>query len=551
MIRHLAIALCLTSSVLRSFSGDFESNWHQWRGPENNGVSRSATPPLEWSETKNVGWKVGIEGQGTSSPIVWNEKVFLTTAINTGEVDPLLPKPEDQPDRVFGIKFPNTTYEMVVLCLDRNTGELLWKDTATTQVPQEGHHKDASFASPSPFCDGERLYCWFGSAGLFAYSLDGKKLWERDLGRARVGASLGEGSSPVVHQGKLVLVRDHSGQSSIECLEAATGRTIWKKDRDEGNAWATPAIAERNGIVQVITTATNAVRSYNLENGEEIWWATGLTNNSTPCPIVDGDTVFCMTGYQGHALLAIPLTGTGNVTERIRWRADRGTPYVPSPILYGEQLYFSQSNQGILTSRRAKDGSEVIERTRVPELGDLYASPVGANGRIYWVGRKGTTVVTEPGDTFKVLSTNHLNDTFHASPALVGKQLILRGMQFLYCLEEGGSVDGTKVTASPMREPKNSGKGSTDLRRESETRMLLEQIAERALPEDYPGPGHQEFVDRWFRTAGPKGARVGQLWREQQRLFPVMKNRGESFIKILDYVRDGGSESGRREEDGQ
>lgn len=563
------------------------NDWHQWRGPENNGVSRTATPPLEWSESSNLRWKAEISGHGTGTPIVVGDKVFVTTAINTDKVDPSLPKPEDQPERVFGIKFPNTSYEMVVLCFDRKTGKQLWREVATTVVPHEGHHKDASFASASPFCDGERVYCWFGSAGLFAYSLDGKKLWERDLGKAKVGASLGEGSSPVVHEGKLILVRDHAGQSTIECLEAASGKTIWKKDRDEGNAWATPAIVKRKGTTQVITTASNAVRSYDLETGDVIWWATGLTNNSTPCPIVDGDTVYCMTGYQGHSLLAIPITGTGDVTDQIRWRADRGTPYVPSPILYDGQLYFTQSNQGILTSLRAEDGSEVIERTRVPDLGDIYASPVGADGRIYFVGRKGTTVVIEPGNEFKVLATNQLDDNFHASPALAGKQLFLRGMRFLYCLEEGGSADGTKVTAAPRPEPEPVAKGEAQadpkkalsdrlrgmveagkltaeesielyltafpeeeenvkrwlagMGEEAKTRSLLEQIAKREIPKDYPGGnGHQPYVERVMKGFSPEQmGRLGQLWKAQERLFPDMENRGESFVRILDHVRSG------------
>ncbi|MDF1859179.1 MAG: PQQ-binding-like beta-propeller repeat protein [Verrucomicrobiales bacterium] len=593
----MKIPILLSLSFIAISLVDAQSNdesWHQWRGPENNGVSKTAKPPLEWSETKNLAWKAEIQGHGTSSPIVLGGKVFVTTAINTGKVDPNLPKPEDQPERVFGIKHPNTTYEMVVLCFDRKTGKRLWREVAKTVVPHEGHHKDASFASASPFCDGERVYFWFGSAGMFAYSLDGKKLWERDLGPAKVGASLGEGSSPVVRNGKLVIVRDHSGQSTIECLDAASGKTIWKKDRDEGNAWATPAIAEHDGVTQVITTASNQVRSYNLDNGELIWHATGLTNNSTPCPIVDLDaegspTVYCMTGYEGHALLAIPIDGKGDVTDKIRWGADRGTPYVPSPILYDGQLYFTQSNQGILTSLQSADGSEVIARTRVRDLGDIYASPVGADGRIYFVGRKGTTVVIEHGKELKVLATNQLGDNFHASPALAGSQLFLRGMRFLYCLQNGGTAKGTPVTAAPAKsapapvknktpaDPKKalgdklrlmvesgriSGEESielyltafpeeeenvkqwlADLKTEAELRQLLETIARRAIPKDYEGGDkHQPFVDKWFATAPPeKGGEVVRLWKEQQRLFPEMENKGESFIRILDYVRSKGA----------
>ncbi|MFT5496185.1 MAG: outer membrane protein assembly factor BamB [Kiritimatiellia bacterium] len=494
-------------------------NWHQWRGPENNGVSRTATPPLEWSETKNVAWKIKIPGQGTASPIVYGDRIFVLTAVNTELVDPSLPKPEDQPDRVFGIKHPNTRYEMVVLCIDRKTGKQLWRDVAKTLVPHEGHHRDGSFASASPFCDGERLVCWFGSAGLFAYSLEGEKLWERDLGQAKVGASLGEGSSPVVHDGKIVLVRDHAGQSTITVLNAANGKTLWSKERDEPNAWATPAIAQHGGITQVITCASKQVCAYNLETGDIIWSAKGLTGNCTPCPIVDGDTVYCMSGYEGYALLAIPITGTGDVTDAIRWKLDRGTPYVPSPVLYDDRLYFTQSNQNILTAVDVTDGRKLFEKTRLPDVSGLYASPVAAAGRIYFAGRNGTTLVMEHGDTFKVQATNVLDDHFHASPALAGKQLLLRGLSSLYCLEAGASSETSA---------------------EDPLRAKLEAIARRPIPQDYPGggPKHQPFVDREVVKLGPEQSRqLGPLWKAQLRLFPNMENKGNSFIRILDYLR--------------
>ncbi|MFK7768068.1 MAG: PQQ-binding-like beta-propeller repeat protein [Mariniblastus sp.] len=204
-------------------------HWHQWRGPNANGTSSTANPPLQWSEEKNVRWKVAIEGQGNASPIVWGDKVFLLSAINTGRVDPNAAKPEDQPKRVFGIKHPNTFYKFEVLCLDKNTGKELWRQTAIEKVPHEGTHHDADFASASPMTDGERLYCWFGSAGMYCYDLDGKKLWERDLGKAYIGASLGEGCSPVVYRDKLVIVRDQARQSSIEVLDSRSGKTFQSK----------------------------------------------------------------------------------------------------------------------------------------------------------------------------------------------------------------------------------------------------------------------------------------------------------------------------------
>jgi outer membrane protein assembly factor BamB len=271
-------------------------NWHQWRGPDANGVSRTARPPVEWGEDRNVQWKVAIAGKGSSTPIIRGDRVFLLTAIDTGEVDPSLPKPEDQPKRMFDITNPNTAFEFVVMCLDRATGRELWRRIATRKIPHEGTHGDNNFASASPVTDGERLVCRFGSAGLFCYGLDGKKRWERDLGKVVMGATLGEGCSRVLHDGKIVIVRDNQRQSYIETLDAQTGATLWKRDRDEENAWATPIIVEHDGRTQVITTASKKVRSYDLATGEIIWECSGLTGNAIPCPVVEGDRVFCMSG---------------------------------------------------------------------------------------------------------------------------------------------------------------------------------------------------------------------------------------------------------------
>ncbi len=427
-------------SVVTVHAGSFEKeraeNWHHWRGPDANGVSTTAKPPLEWSEEKNVRWKVKIEGQGCSSPIVWGDQVFVLTAINTGKIDPKLPKPEDQPKRVFGITHPNTEHRFVVLALDRKTGKTRWRRVASSGIPHNGTHKDNDFASASPTTDGERLYCWFGSSGLFCFDLAGKKLWERDLGKVFMGASLGEGCSPVIHDGKVIINRDQAQQSTIEVLDAKTGKELWKIQRDEGNAWATPRVLEHSGKTQVITTGSNKVRSYDLRSGKVIWECAGLTGNCIPCPVVEGDLVFCMSGYKGYSLLALPLWAKGDITDSplIKWTHNRGTPYVPSPLLYDGYLYFNQSNTSILSCRRAQTGDVVFDRTRIPGIGQIYASPVGANGRVYIPGRRGTTVVLERGKEFKVLATNKLDDPIDASPALAGDAIFLRGSQFMYCI---------------------------------------------------------------------------------------------------------------------
>ncbi|MEM8670594.1 MAG: PQQ-binding-like beta-propeller repeat protein [Planctomycetota bacterium] len=440
MTFNLTVRL-LTASVLITpfaFAESFEENWHQWRGPEATGVAPEATPPLEWSESKNVKWKVKIDGRGTSTPIVWGSKVFVLTAIDTGVKDASIPDPKDQPKtNFFDIKRPNSKHDFAVICLDRQSGKELWRRVAATKIPHEGAHNDNDFASASPTTDGNYVYCWFGSAGLFCFDVYGTKIWERDLGEVPVGSSLGEGCSPVLFGDRLVIVRDHAGQSTIEAVDTRTGITRWKKERDEDNAWATPRVIEHSGRKQVITAASGFVRSYDLDSGEIIWQCSGLTSNVIPCPVIFGDYVICMSGYRGYSAMAIPLTETGDISgsEKILWKTDRGTPYIPSPLLYDGLLYFNQSNQSILTCLKAETGETAFGPKRVGELSNIYASPVGADGRVYLTGRNGTTLVLQLSDEFKVLSKNQLDERIDASPAIAGKQLFLRGANFLYCLE--------------------------------------------------------------------------------------------------------------------
>ena len=423
----------------KAFLEKTKRSWHQWRGPEATGMSATASPPVTWSEENNIRWKVPIEGQGNASPIVWDDKIFVLTAVDTKVVDPSLPPPEEQPERVFGITFPNTVFRFEVLCLNRFTGKNIWQQTATEKVPHEGTHHHADFASASPVTDGERLYCWFGSAGMYCYSLDGTLLWKRDLGEVRVGASLGEGCSPVLHHGRIIIVRDHAGQSSIEVLEAATGQTVWKRTRVEKNAWATPKIFTKDGErTQVITAASNFIRSYDLDTGEIIWQCSGLTGNVTPSPVIYKDMVICMSGYEGHSVMALKLDSKGDVSgsPAVVWSGDKGTPYIPSPLLFDDQLYFTQSNKGILTSLNVTTGEAIIERTRLPDIQNIYASPVGANGHVYFAGRTGAIVVLKHTNELNVVATNKLDDEFNASPVPVGDCLYLRGRQYMYCIGE-------------------------------------------------------------------------------------------------------------------
>jgi outer membrane protein assembly factor BamB len=423
---------CIAQETIDSRS----QHWHQWRGPAANGVAPNGDPPVTWSESENILWKVPIDGRGSSTPIIWGDKIFLVTAIDSKQVDASLPAPEDQPERPFGITYPNTVHQYVVLCLDRATGTELWRRVSAERIPNEGHHGDNSFASSSPTTDGKRLYVWFGSAGLFCYDLEGKPLWSRNFGDVQTRLSFGEGSSPVVHDDKVIVTRDHEGQSYIVVVDAKTGETLWRADRDEPSGWSTPVVVFHNGKHQLITNGKVRVRSYDLDVGSLIWECGGQVSNVTPSPVLTGDSVLCMSGYRGSALYAIPLTATGDITDTdaIKWSRDRSTPYVPSPLLYDGLLYFNGSNSAVISCLDAESGEVLIEPSRMPGIRALYASPVGAAGRVYFAGRRGTTLVISRGDQFNVIAENKLNEGTDASPAIVGGQLFLRGKSHLYCI---------------------------------------------------------------------------------------------------------------------
>ena len=416
--------------------GAMSLHWHQWRGPAATGVAPHGDPPVTWSENANIHWKVPIDGRGSSTPIIWENSVFLVTAIDTGQVDPEFRPPSDLPENPFGITYPNTFHQYVVICLDRHSGQELWRRVAARRVPREGHHGDNSFASASPTTDGQRLYVWFGSAGLYCYDLGGTLLWSRDLGDVRTRLSFGEASSPVIHQGKLIVTRDQEDQSYIVVVDARTGETIWQADRDEPSGWSTPLVVSVDGKYQLVTNGKNRVRSYDLNDGTLLWQCGGQASNVTPSPVATSDTVYCMSGYRGSALYALPLDASGDITDSkaIKWSKDRATPYVPSPLLCYGLLYYTQSNNAILSCVRAATGDVLIDRQRLPGIRRLYSSPVAAAGRIYIAGRDGTTLVIRQGDEFWVFAENVLDEGTDASPAIVGDQLFIRGRSHLYCI---------------------------------------------------------------------------------------------------------------------
>jgi outer membrane protein assembly factor BamB len=412
-------------------------NWHHWRGPQANGTAPKGDPPITWDDKKNIKWKAPLPGRGSATPIIWGDQVFVLTTIKTDRtVDPTtLPAPDPRFDK--RTNRPTNYYRFVVLSFDRTTGKLRWERTATEQVPHEGHHPTHSYAAGSPTTDGRFLYVSFGSRGTYCYDLEGRLQWQRDLGQLNTRLGWGEAVTPVVHGDSLLLNWDQEAGSALLCLDARTGQTKWKANRDEKTTWNTPLVVEYSGVTQVIVNGTKRVRSYDLASGKLLWECGGMTVNPIPSPVAAGGVVYCVSGYQGAAAFALPLGATGDVTDsdKLLWKCDRGTPYVPSPLLVGDRLYFTQSNNAFLTSLDVTTGKPVLDSVRLPGLRGFYASPVAAGGRIYLVDRAGTTLVLKQGDKLEVLATNRLGDPVDASPAVVGKQLFLRGEKYLYCIE--------------------------------------------------------------------------------------------------------------------
>ena len=327
-------------------------------------------------------------------------------------------------------------YRFVVLAIDRRTGRTIWERTATEAKPHEASHQEnGTYASSSAITDGQRVYAWFESQGMYVYDMDGTLLWSKDLGDKTMRNQFGEGSTPVLAGDRLVIVWDHLAGSFIVALDATNGRELWRQSRDEIDTWATPLVVEQGGRKQAIVPGKNKIRSYDLETGAIVWESKGTTMNPIPSPVFGDGMVFVTSGFQGNNLKAIRLANAkGDITgtESIVWTLDRDTPYVPSPLLYDNVLYLLKTNSGILSAFDAPTGKPHYQLQRLDGLPEVFSSPVGASGRVYIAARDGVTHVIRHGSTYELLAKNKLDDGFDASPALVDNAIYLRGYQNLY-----------------------------------------------------------------------------------------------------------------------
>ncbi|MDB2686224.1 PQQ-binding-like beta-propeller repeat protein [Mariniblastus sp.] len=429
--------LCLIFLSLLSATAVAQDNWSHWRGPTGNGVSETAKPPIEWDANKNVKWKVAIDGRGSGSPVIWEDKVFVVTAVTDGEgAAPAQPRRRRQ----RGVPAPKPTKEtwFDLLCFNRDNGDLIWRQTAVTKVPHQGVHGTNNYASASPCTDGEHVYADFGSRGVYCYTLDGDLVWKYDKFEPMMTrAGFGEGSSPVLADDKLILPYDHEGQSKLYAFNKLTGDIVWEKDRNEPTNWGTPLIVEHDGRKQVVTTGQTKVRAYDLETGDELWTCGGQTERPVASPVKFGDMVVVTSGHRGSFLGAFKLDGKGDIqgTEKVAWTLNRNTPDIGSPVLSDNRLYFYKAKTGVLSCYNVETGQPFFDATRTPQISSTYASPVVANGYVYLTGRDGTTVVIKDAEKYEVVSINSVGEGVDASPAPVDDELFIRGEKHLFCIE--------------------------------------------------------------------------------------------------------------------
>jgi outer membrane protein assembly factor BamB len=425
-----ALALASLAAAPQSAAG-----WLQWRGPANSGMA-VGDAPLRWSDTTGVTWKVAIPGRGHSTPVIVGERMFLTTAIPTG-------RGQAPPARLRGGgggADAGIEHRFVVMAIDRRTGKTLWEQTPIVATPHEGYHRVyGSFASNSPVSDGQRVFAFFGSRGLYAYSLDGTLLWQKDFGvRLRMDNAFGEGTAPTLHDGRLILHFDHLEGGFLTMLDPATGKELWRVPRTERYNWAAPFVATHAGRRQIIVNGLT-VRSYDFDTGKLLWEAEGLGENSVPQVVQHDNLVFAMSGHTVKLLMAIRLDRSGTLTpgNGIVWTTPRGVSYTPSPVIHDGRLYFV-SDAGLLSNLDAVTGTPHYQQERLPKPYNFKASPVGAAGRLYLATEEGDVVVVRMGDTFEVLATNTLTDqSFIASPVILDGAIYLRSRTHLFRIDSG------------------------------------------------------------------------------------------------------------------
>jgi outer membrane protein assembly factor BamB len=417
------------------------SHWPQFRGADSTGVADGAGFPEHWGTNENVAWKIPVPGRGWSSPIVWGNRIFLTTVTSAGEME--APKK----GLYFGgerKEVSKAEHQWVVLCYDLKDGRELWRKTARRGTPPNPLHVKNTYASQTPVTDGERLYAYFGNIGLFCYDLKGSLLWSTNWPAVKTRYGWGAAASPVLHDGRLFIVNDNEEKSYLVVLDAKTGRQLWRQERDEPTNWATPYVWKNDRRTELITPGRGKVRSYDLE-GRLLWEFGGMSTIVIPTPFSKFGLLYVCSGYVGDKIrpvFAIRPGASGDISLKpgetnnafIAWHQPTAGPYNPSPLVYGDQLYVL-FDFGFLSAHDARTGRQIYDKQRIRmETTSFTASPWAANGRIYALSEDGDTFVFQAGPDYRLLHKNSLDEMCMATPAIAGDRLLIRSLSQLYCI---------------------------------------------------------------------------------------------------------------------
>ncbi len=415
------------------------TNWPQWRGPGGGAISQETGLPAEWGAETNIRWKTAIPGRGHSSPIIWDNRVFLTTDVE-GEIVPGA-KAVKHISEGQEFKHPDSVgadlrHSMRVLALDRDTGKVLWQRTVYEGTVYDDRHRKSSYASATPATDGRRVYAWFGSEGLYCYDFGGNLVWKTSLGPiATVG--MGVASSPVLHQGLVILQcdEDNGEKSFLVGISKETGKQAWKTMRPVQASWSSPLLVSGPNRVELVCSGNEWIIGYNPATGEELWRARGHESNAIPSPVAGHGMVFVSAGFPVKRTVAIRTGGSGDITAspNIAWKYERGTAYVPSGILYGDYLYL-MTDRGILTCLDARTGAVQYDNGRVPFPATFTASPVAIEGRLLLTSEDGDTFVVKGGPKHELIRTNSIGEPVYASPGISQGMIFIRGERNLYCI---------------------------------------------------------------------------------------------------------------------
>ena len=439
-MKRLAIVVLFLSSITIN-----AQNWPSFRGPNASGVAEGTNPPVAWDleKSQNVLWKTNLPGLSHSSPIVWGNNIFVITAVSS-EAKPTF----KAKDRGIGLANDDVSHTWMIFALDKRNGRVIWTEKAYEGVPRAKRHVKATQANSTPATDGRYVVALFGSEGLACYDIKGKLLWKQDLGVLNPGlwddkeSSWGHASSPIIYRDLVIVQADGHKQSFIAAFNLKDGKQAWRVERNEITSWTTPTIYQGKDRVELIANGGRYIRGYDPLTGKELWrFADNDTQVKMQAPLIASDFIYITGGYPpGRAMYVFRPGAIGDISLKpgedknvfLAWTTSKGSPYTPTPIIYGD-LFYVLADNGVLSAYDAKTGENIYQQ-RLPT--SFSASPVAANGKLYLSSEDGDVFVVKAGRQYELLSRNTMGQPLMATPALADGMLIIRGENTIYALGE-------------------------------------------------------------------------------------------------------------------